>query len=74
MPLGREGLFFLSLRVLRDQTQVLRLDNKCPFLLSHLASSQLLASNSPHYTYEDTKAHKSSDRHELSNKHGAGDI
>lgn len=60
--------------ILRDTTQVLRLGNKYPYLLSHLASSQLLASYFPHYTYEDTKAHKLSDGYELSNKHGGGDV
>lgn len=55
----------------RDQTQVPRLGDKYPDQLSHLTSSQLLASYSPHYTHENTKAHKLSGRHELPNKHGS---
>lgn len=47
----------------RDQTQVPRLGDKYPDQLSHLTSSQLLASYSFHYTHENTKAHKLPDKH-----------
>lgn len=55
----------------RDQTWVPRLGDKYPDQLSHLTSSQLLASYSSHYTHENTKAHKLSGGHELPHKHGS---